>query len=133
MILENYRERSHITNIRKHVSFYFSMPLKRARRVSKLKPEKSTSLDSQNQVSEEVKPNAMQGKKKIQKAAIANRFSNVPRNLRPGVGRSYVDSKRNKRFELLGSIVKILNSVPFSVIYLEHQLCACQRHFEMLY
>ena len=47
--------------------------------------------------------------------------------------RSYVDSKRNKRFELLGSIVKILNSVPFSVVYLEHQLCACQRHFEMLY
>ena len=76
----------------------------------------------------------MQSKKKaIQKAAIANRFSNVPRNLGPGVGRSYVDSKRNKRFELLGSIVKILNSVPFSVVYLEHQLCACQRHFEMLY
>jgi hypothetical protein len=91
-ILENYREQSHITNIRKHVSFYISMPLKRARRVSELEPEKSISplpirsKPAQNQVSEEVKPNAMQGKKAIQKAAIANRFSNVPRNLGPGVG-----------------------------------------------
>jgi hypothetical protein len=30
---------------------------------------------------------------------------------------------------LLGSIVKILNSVPFSVVYLEHQLCAAVSAF----
>ncbi len=97
-ILENYPERSHITNIRKHVSFYISIILKRARRVSELEPEKSISplpirlKPAQNQVSEEVKPNAMQDKKAIQKAAIANRFSNLPRNLGPEVGRSDVDS-----------------------------------------
>ena len=104
---ENYRDDSRtmrtLANIQQHVSFFTFMPPSRARRVSEFDQEKGTSRQAvrhkptQNRVLEEEVPMPKQSRKESLKTAIANRFANVPRNLGPGFGRKYVDSKRNKR------------------------------------